>query len=95
MAKEARIYNREKTVSLIIGFGETGQIHVKEWNWKIWSHAIKKKKKNTIKMDKTLKTIKLQEENIGSILFDMSAVFFVSVSSSMGNKSNNKEMWSN
>ena len=55
-------------------------------------HSLTGYTKNTIKMDKTLKTIKLQEENIGSMLFDMSAIFFVSVSSSMGKKSNNKEM---
>ena len=52
----------------------------------------KRKKKKTLKMDKTLKSIKLQEDNIGSILLDMSAIFFVSVCSSMGNKNNTKEM---
>ena len=46
-------------------------------------------------MEKTLKSIKLQEDNIGSILLDMSAIFFVSVCSSMGNKNNIKEMWYN
>jgi len=30
MTKEARIYNREKTVSSIHGAGKTGQLHVKE-----------------------------------------------------------------
>ena len=29
MTKEARIYNREKTVSSIIGAGKTGLLHVK------------------------------------------------------------------
>ena len=29
MTKEARIYNGEKTVSLISGDGKTGQLHVK------------------------------------------------------------------
>ena len=29
MTKEARIYNGEKTVSLISGAGKTGQLHVK------------------------------------------------------------------
>ena len=28
--KEARIYNGEKTISLISGAGKTGQLHVKE-----------------------------------------------------------------
>ena len=30
LAKEARIYNREKTNSSISGAGKTGQLHVKE-----------------------------------------------------------------
>ena len=30
MAKEARIHNGEKTISLITGAGKTGQLHVKE-----------------------------------------------------------------
>jgi len=30
MTKEARIYNGEKTVSLISGAGKIGQCHVKE-----------------------------------------------------------------
>ena len=35
MIKEARIYNGEKTDSLINGAGTTGQLHVKEWNYNI------------------------------------------------------------
>ena len=30
LTKEARIYNGEKTISLISGAGKTGQAHVKE-----------------------------------------------------------------
>ena len=30
LTKEARIYNGEKTASLINGAGKTGQLHVKE-----------------------------------------------------------------
>ena len=30
LTKEARIYNGEKTASLISGYGKTGQLHVKE-----------------------------------------------------------------
>ena len=30
MTKEAKIYNGEKTISLISGSGKTGQLHVKE-----------------------------------------------------------------
>ena len=32
LIKEARIYNGENTASSISGAGETGQLHVKEWN---------------------------------------------------------------
>ena len=32
LTKEARIYNEEKIVSSISGVGNTGQLHVKEWN---------------------------------------------------------------
>ena len=32
MTKEARIYNGEKTVPSASGAGETGQLHIKEWN---------------------------------------------------------------
>ena len=30
LAKEARIYNEEKTVSLVSGAGKTGQFYIKE-----------------------------------------------------------------
>ena len=42
MKKEARIYNGEKTVSLISGAGKTGQLHVKEWNYNTPSHYTQK-----------------------------------------------------
>ena len=32
MAKKTRIYNEEKTVSLISDAGNKGQLHVKEWS---------------------------------------------------------------
>ena len=32
VTKEARIYNREKTISSINGTGKPGQLHVKDWN---------------------------------------------------------------
>ena len=32
LIQEARVYNGEKTASSISGAGETGQLHVKEWN---------------------------------------------------------------
>ena len=49
MTKEARIYNGEKTASLINTVGKTEQLHAKESNWTTFSHHIKKKKK--AKMD--------------------------------------------
>ena len=36
--KEARIYNEEKTTSLVNGVGKTGQLGVKESNWTTFSH---------------------------------------------------------
>ena len=33
--KEARIYNREKTIFSASGTGKTGQLHIKGWNWNI------------------------------------------------------------
>ena len=47
MTKEARIYNREKTVSLINGAGKTGQLHVKK-KIRILVNTIHK---NKLKMD--------------------------------------------
>ena len=32
LTKEARIYNEAKTASSINDAGESGQLHVKEWN---------------------------------------------------------------
>ena len=40
MAKEARIYNGEKTVSSASGAGENEQSHVKQWDYNISSHHI-------------------------------------------------------
>ena len=37
LTKEARIYNGEKTPSLINGAGKTGQLHAKESNWTTFS----------------------------------------------------------
>ena len=41
MTKEARIHNRERTVSPINGVEKTGQIYAKESNWTTFSHHIK------------------------------------------------------
>ena len=40
--KEARIYNEEKTTSLIDGIGKTEQLHAKGSNWTTVSHHIQK-----------------------------------------------------
>ena len=36
--KEARIYNGAKTASSINVAGQTGQLHVKEWNYNTFKH---------------------------------------------------------
>ena len=46
LTKEAKIYNREKTISLTSGAGKTGQPHVKET--RTLSNTIHK---NKLKMD--------------------------------------------
>ena len=40
--KKIYIYNGEKTVSSIIDAGKTGELHVKEWKWNIFSDHIQK-----------------------------------------------------
>ena len=35
MTKEARMHNEEKIAPSISGSRQTGQLHVKEWNWNI------------------------------------------------------------
>ena len=38
VTREAEIHNGEKTISSISSGGNTGQIHVKEWNYNILQH---------------------------------------------------------
>ena len=56
MAKEARLYNGEKTVSSITGAGKTGQLCVKKNESYI-------KNKPNVRSD----TVKLLQENIGTL----------------------------
>ena len=39
---EARIYNGEKTASLVNDVGKTGQLHAKESDWTTFSHHAQK-----------------------------------------------------
>ena len=61
----------EQTASLINGAGKTGQLHSKEPKWTIFSYHILYKK---LKTDEGIKSKtwnhKLEEENIGSMLFN-------------------------
>ena len=50
LTKEARMYSREKTISLTIGSGKTGQLHVKEWNQNTSEHHTQKQTQNGLKV---------------------------------------------
>ena len=61
LAKEARIYNREKTNSSISGIGKTRQMHVKN-KLRAFPNTIYKNKIKWIKdLNRGLETIKLIE----------------------------------
>jgi len=61
-----------KTASSRNGVQKTVQLHVKEFNWTAFSHHTKIKSKLIQYLNIKSETIKLLEENIGSMLFNIS-----------------------
>ena len=80
MTKEARIYSGEKTTCSINSVWKTGQLHAKESNWTTFSYYIQTPPSKSVKdLIVRHETIKVIEENIDSMLFDigLSSIFLI------------------
>ena len=105
LAKEARIYNGKKTISLTSGAGKTGQPPVKRMKLEHfvtpYTHTHTHTHTHKLIWIKDLnvrpETIKLLEENIGKTLSDLnhSRIFYDPPPRIFGNKSKNKQMGPN
>ena len=69
-----RIYDEDKSTFPKNGFGKTRQLHAKESNWFTLMPCKKKKFKMDTDLNVKSETIKLVEENIGNMLFEISLI---------------------